>query len=143
MSKLSTRIDYCYSLEIPTRWIDNDVYGHVNNVNYYSFFDTVVNHALINLGLLNHQESQLIGLVVETSCTYYAPISFPDIIDATFKVGKIGNSSIRYEISLFKKGEEHPCASGYFIHVYVDRKNRKPMSIPNKFKEKLSGLMKN
>ena len=140
MSKTPTRRDYNYFIEITTRWMDNDVYGHVNNVVYYSFFDTVVNHALISLKLLDYEKSKIIGLVVETSCTYHQPISFPEIIDAALKVEKIGNSSVRYLIGLFKKGEEIPCANGYFVHVYVDRENRKPKKLPLEFKEKLKKL---
>ncbi|MAR78664.1 MAG: thioesterase [Rhodospirillaceae bacterium] len=141
MSKLDRREDYKYILEIPTRWIDNDVYGHVNNVVYYSFFDTAVNHALIEFGLLNYNKSEIIGLVVETSCTYHQPVSFPDIIDAAIKIDRLGNSSVKYYVGLFKKGEDAPCATGYFVHVYVDRKNRRPHQLPPSFKEKLQQLI--
>lgn len=140
MSKSNTRKDYRYFLEINTRWIDNDVYGHVNNVQYYSFFDTVVNHSLISFKLLDFEKSEIIGLVVETSCTYHKPISFPDIIEAGLKVEKIGNSSVKYLIGLFKKEESCVCATGYFVHVYVDRQNRKPKKLPTEFKKKLELL---
>ena len=140
MSKLSKREDYKYIIEIPTRWIDNDVYGHVNNVVYYSFFDTAVNYALIDFGLLDYNKSNIIGLVVETSCTYHQSISFPDIIDAGIKIDRLGNSSVKYNIGLFKKEEDGPCATGYFVHVYVDRENRKPHQLPASFKKKLKNL---
>ncbi|PPR78318.1 MAG: hypothetical protein CFH01_01074 [Alphaproteobacteria bacterium MarineAlpha2_Bin1] len=140
MSKSHKREDYKYFLEIPTRWMDNDVYGHVNNVVYYSFFDTAVNRALIEFELLNYNQSEIIGLVVETSCTYHRPISFPDVIEAAFKIDKLGNSSIRYNLALFKKDESEPCATGYFVHVYVDRLTRKPRQLPHQFREKLENL---
>ena len=141
MSKLTKREDYKFILEIPTRWIDNDVYGHVNNVVYYSFFDTAVNYALIELGLLDYNKSDIIGLVVETSCTYHQPVSFPDIIDAGIKIDRLGNSSVKYKVGLFKKGEDGPCATGYFVHVYVDRESRKPHQLPSLFKKKLNNLI--
>ena len=141
MSKSYKREDYKYILEINTRWMDNDVYGHVNNVIYYSFFDTVVNHALIELKLLDYEKSEMIGLVVETSCTYYAPISFPDIIDAAVRVEKIGNSSVKYEIGLFKREDISPCASGYFVHVYVNRSNRKPVGLPVNLRAALEKIL--
>ena len=136
MSKFNSREDYKKILVIPTRWMDNDVYGHVNNVIYYSFFDTAVNQILIDLELLDFNKSEIIGLVVETSCTYHKPISFPDIIEAAIKIDKLGNSSIRYNIGLFKKGDSEPCATGYFVHVYVDRLSRKPRKIPLLFRNK-------
>lgn len=125
---------------IPTRWMDNDVYGHVNNVNYYSYFDTAVNKHLIDEGALNIQESEIIGLVVETKCNYFASIAFPDTIEAGIRVTKIGNSSVRYEIGLFKEGEEFCAAKGHFIHVYVDRASNKPASLPGKLKEVVTNL---
>ncbi len=140
MSKFNSREDYKKILVIPTRWMDNDVYGHVNNVIYYSFFDTAVNQILIDLELLDFNKSEIIGLVVETSCTYHKPISFPDIIEAAIKIDKLGNSSIRYNIGLFKKGDSEPCATGYFVHVYVDRLSRKPRKIPLLFRNKLNNL---
>ena len=140
MIKSHNKEDYKYILEIPTRWMDNDVYGHINNVIYYSFFDTAVNRALIELDLLDYNKSEIIGLVVETSCTYHKPINFPDIIEAAFIIDKLGNSSIKYNIGLFKKGESEPCATGYFVHVYVDRKTRKSVRLPDSFREKIRNL---
>ena len=140
MSKSNSREDYKQIIVIPTRWMDNDVYGHVNNVIYYSFFDTAVNQILIDLELLDFNKSEIIGLVVETSCTYHKPISFPDVIEAAIKIDRLGNSSIRYNIGLFKKGDSEPCATGYFVHVYVDRLSRKPSKIPLLFRNKLKNL---
>ncbi len=125
---------------IPTRWMDNDVYGHVNNVNYYSYFDTAVNKHLIEEGALNIQESPVIGLVVETQCNYFASIAFPDTIEAGIRVSKIGNSSVRYEIGLFKEGEDMCAAKGHFIHVYVERVTNKPTSLPEKLKDVVTQL---
>lgn len=117
---------YTYHLPIPTRWADNDVYGHVNNAVYYFYFDTVVNTFLIEKSLLEIGLSQTIGLVVETGCQYFAPISFPDIVTAGLRVAKLGNSSVRYEIGLFRNDETQASAQGYFVHVYVDDEKRRP-----------------
>lgn len=110
--------------------MDNDVYGHVNNVVYYSWFDTVVNEYLISQGVLDIVNSPVIGLVVETGCSYFASIAFPDKIDAGLRVARIGNSSVRYEVALFPSGASEAVAQGHFVHVYVDRVTRKPQSLP-------------
>jgi acyl-CoA thioester hydrolase len=120
------RSGYTHFLVIPTRWMDNDVYRHVNNVVYYSYFDTAVNHYLIEQGVLDIDQSTVIGLVVETGCQYFAPIAFPDLIDAGLRVGRLGNSSVRYEIGIFRNGEDTAAAQGHFVHVYVDRATRRP-----------------
>lgn len=125
-----TRSAYRHFQRIPTRWMDNDVYGHVNNVVYYSYFDTVVNQYLIEQGALDIERSAVIGLVVETRCRYFAPITFPDRVDAGLRVAKLGNSSARYEIGLFRNDEDRACAQGHFIHVYVDRVSRRPAALP-------------
>lgn len=117
--------NYRYFIDIQTRWNDNDMYGHINNAVYYTWFDTLVNNYLIERGLLDPQTSQTIGLVVDTGCQYYAPLSYPEIVTAGMRVAKIGTSSVRYEIGLFKKGVDEPCAEGYFVHVYVNAKTRK------------------
>ena len=135
------RSRYEYIAEIPTRWMDNDVYGHVNNVNYYSFFDTAVNGFLIENGALDIRDGGVIGLVVETHCQYYSPLSFPDLVEAGIAVSKIGNSSVRYEISLFAEGEDVPAAQGYFVHVYVDRTTRRPTSLPETLKSLLGTIL--
>ena len=115
---------------IATRWIDNDVYGHVNNVVYYSYFDTVVNGHLIEHGALDIQHGQTIGLVVETQCNYFAPLEFPQTVEGGLRVAGIGSSSVRYEVGLFAPGEPLTAAKGHFVHVYVDRASRRPTALP-------------
>ena len=121
---------YRHFQSIPTRWMDNDVYGHVNNVVYYSYFDTVVNQYLIEQHVLNIEASKVIGLVVETQCQYFASITFPDMVHAGLRVAKLGNSSVCYEIGLFRNEEQTASAQGYFVHVYVDRATRRAISLP-------------
>ncbi len=140
MSDKKNFSSYACHRDIPTRWMDNDIYGHVNNVNYYSFFDTAVNGFLIEQGVLGLEKGETIGLVVETGCRYFAPLSFPDTVVAGISVSHIGNSSVRYEVGLFKKGDTEPAAQGFFVHVYVDRANRRPTSIPEKMKNVLSAI---
>lgn len=123
------RSDYRRFQTISTRWMDNDVYGHVNNVVYYSWFDTAVNRLLVVAGQLDIHEGPMIGLVVETGCRYFAPTAFPDEIQAGVRVAHIGTSSVRYEIGLFRNNEEDAAAVGYFVHVYVDRDTKRPMPI--------------
>jgi acyl-CoA thioester hydrolase len=124
------RSAYRHFQVIPTRWIDNDVYGHVNNVVYYSYFDTVVNQYLIEQGVLEIESSPVIGLVVETGCRYFAPVVFPDTVHAGLRVAKLGNSSVRYEVGLFRNGDQAASAQGHFIHVYVDRASRRSTALP-------------
>ncbi|WP_242124216.1 thioesterase family protein [Sphingobium sp. Sx8-8] len=139
----ATRKDYAQFRQITTRWMDNDVYGHVNNVIYYSFFDTAVNAALIDAGVLAPERSEVIGLVVETGCRYAAPISFPETVDAGIRVAQLGTSSVRYEIGLFRGDEEEASAEGFFVHVYVDRDSRRPAPLPEPLRAFLSGLVMN
>ncbi len=134
------REDYRWFQTIPTRWMDNDVYGHVNNVVYYSYFDTVVNGYLIQAGVLDIQKSPVIGLVVETSCRYRAPISFPETILSGLRVARLGRSSVRYEIGLFKEGEDEAAAEGYFVHVYVERATTRPCPLPEALRAALLPL---
>ena len=134
------RHDYPRFRQITTRWMDNDVYGHVNNVIYYSFFDTAVNATLIDEGLLDPQTSPVIGLVVETGCSYAAALSFPDSVDAGIRVAHIGNSSVRYEVGLFKADEDQAAARGFFVHVYVDARTRRPAPLPDKLRSFLETL---
>lgn len=115
---------------ITTRWMDNDAYGHVNNVVYYSWFDTVVNEFLISKGVLDIEHSKVIGLVIETQCNYFASVAFPEPVTAGLRVTKLGNSSVRYEVGIFREGEESASAQGHFVHVYVDRESRRPSAIP-------------
>jgi acyl-CoA thioester hydrolase len=126
---------------ISTRWMDNDVYGHVNNVQYYSFFDTVVNGYLIDAGALDPTRSAVVGLVVETQCRYFAPLSFPQTIDAGLRVARLGNSSVRYEIALFAHGSDLAAAQGHFVHVYVDRATRHPVALPAALRQALTPLL--
>lgn len=119
---------YRHFLPIQTRWSDNDAYGHVNNVVYYSFFDTAVNAYLIEAGALDIHAGPVIGLVVETKCNYFAPLAFPQAVDAGLRVAHLGRSSVRYEIGLFGAGEPETAAAGHFVHVYVDRATRRPVS---------------
>jgi acyl-CoA thioester hydrolase len=121
---------YKHFLPLQTRWSDNDVYGHVNNVAYYGYFDTIVNEYLIGAGALDIHNGAVIGLVVETGCKYFAPLEFPQKLEGGLRVAKIGNSSVRYELAIFKAGEETPAAEGHFVHVYVDRKTRRPATLP-------------
>lgn len=114
---------------IPTRWSDNDMYGHVNNVVYYGWFDTVVNAELIERGALDIVAGQIVGFVVETQCNYFAPLAFPQTVEAGVRTAQAGNSSVRYEIALFAQGAETAAAQGHFVHVYVDRTTHKPMSL--------------
>ena len=125
---------------ISTRWMDNDAYGHVNNVVYYSWFDTAVNAHLIEAGALDVQRSGVIGLVIETKCNYFAPVEFPHPVEAGLRVAHIGKSSVRYEIGLFPAGESLTAAKGHFIHVYVDRQTRRPAPLPDKLRSVLEAL---
>jgi len=136
----NTLNSYPHHLTLPTRWADNDVYGHVNNSVYYFYFDTVVNRWLIDNGLLEIGKSETIGLVVGTSCDYFAPISFPDNIVAGLRTAKIGTSSVTYEIGLFRNVETTASAQGSFTHVYVNEKNRRPAPISDKMKLKLKEI---
>lgn len=142
MSEVQTpgREDYAHFRPIQTRWMDNDVYGHVNNVNYYSYFDTAVNSYLIECGALDIHAGQVIGLVVETQCSYKQSLAFPDAVEAGLRVGRVGTSSVRYEIGLFKQGEPAPAAQGHFIHVYVDRDTRRPTALPAALRRAVEAL---
>jgi acyl-CoA thioester hydrolase len=125
---------------INTRWMDNDAYGHVNNVVYYSWFDTVVNAHLIEHGALDIHEGATIGLVVETQCNYFAPVAFPQIVEAGLRVARVGTSSVRYEVGVFLQGEPLTVAKGHFVHVYVDRATRRPAPLPQRLKTVLEAL---
>ncbi len=126
---------------ITTRWMDNDVYGHVNNVVYYSWFDTAVNATLIEQGVLDIHGGQTIGLVIETQCNYFAPLAFPQTIEAGIRVARLGNSSVRYEVGLFAQGQPLTAAHGHFVHVYVDRETRRPVPLPAPLKQFLETLL--
>lgn len=135
------RSQYRYFQPITTRWMDNDAYGHVNNVIYYSWFDTIVNQFLIQNGALDMREGNPIGLVVETRCTYLDSVAFPDAVTAGLAVGRLGNSSVRYEIGIFKNAEETASAQGHFVHAYVDRETRRPLPLPESLRTLLTTLL--
>lgn len=137
---LDTRIGFRHFLAIPTRWMDNDIYGHVNNVVYYSYFDTVINEYLIREGGLDIHRSPVIGIAVETQCRFHRSLSFPESIDAGLRVGHLGKSSVRYEIGLFRQNEDKPAAVGHFVHVFVDRATQKPTHIPDSIRGCLERL---
>ena len=128
---------------ITTRWSDNDVYGHVNNVVYYSWFDTAVNATLIEQGVLDIHAGDTIGLVIETQCNYFAPLAFPQTVEAGIRVARLGGSSVRYEVGLFAHGEPLSAAGGHFIHVYVDRTTRRPVPVPTALRGVLEQLLVN
>lgn len=132
--------EYRASYEIPTRWIDNDIYGHVNNVVYYSWFDTAVNSHLLDAGLLDPEHGAIIGLVVESGCRYGRSISFPETVTARIGVGHLGTSSVRYEIGLFTGNSGEAAAEGHFVHVYVDRASRRPLPLPSEWREALERI---
>ncbi|KFA91425.1 acyl-CoA thioesterase [Archangium violaceum] len=140
MSDVETSDRYRYFLPITTRWMDNDAYGHINNVTYYSYFDTVANHYLIHEGGLDIVSSPIIGLVVESRCSYKAPLAYPDRLRAGLRVDKLGNRSVTYGIGIFKEGEEQAAAHGYFVHVFVDRQSRKAVSMPERMREALARI---
>lgn len=137
----SPRDAYAHFMPLATRWMDNDVYGHVNNVQYYSYFDTAVNHYLIQSGWLDIHGGAVVGLVVETRCSYAASIAFPDELDIGLRVEKIGNSSVRYGIAIFRRGEALAAAEGHFVHVYVDRESNTPVRVPDALREVLAPLV--
>ena len=136
------RTAYPYFARIPTRWMDNDAYAHVNNVVYYSFFDTAVNELLIRSGVLDVRRDPIVGFVVETQCRFLRPITFPDRVDAGVRVARIGTSSVRYEVGIFRDDEETAAAQGYFVHVYVDRAGNRPVpALPGALREVLRPLL--
>jgi acyl-CoA thioester hydrolase len=134
------RENYRHRRQIPTRWRDNDVYHHINNVIYYEFFDTVINGYLMEAGGLDFSGGDQVGFAVETHCQFLKPLQFPDVVDACLRVGKLGKSSVRYEIGIFKQGDEAPAAVGYFVHVFVDRLTGKPMRINGTLRAAMEAL---
>ena len=140
-SSFDRRDAYRAFLTIPTRWMDNDAYGHVNNVIYYSYFDTAVNEHLIRAGGLDIANDPVIGVVVETSCRFARPLSFPDMVEAGLRATKLGSSSVVYAIGLFRRGENDAAAQGRFVHVWVDRATRRPARVPAKIRAALAPLL--
>ena len=132
--------DYPHRRAIPTRWKDNDVYGHVNNVEYYSYFDTVINEYLISAGGLDIAGGQVIGVCAESHCAYHGALTFPEIVEAGLRVAHLGRSSVRYEIVLRPEGAPEPAATGWFVHVFVDRASRRPVEIPPGLRAALGAL---
>jgi len=136
--KTEPRSAFPHYLPITTRWHDNDVYGHVNNVVYYGYFDTVINHWLITEGGLDIHTGPTIGLCVESHCNYFAPVEFPQLLEAGLRVAHLGRSSVRYEIGIFAQGEASASAVGHFVHVFVDRHTRKPVELPARLRAALA-----
>ena len=134
------RSAFAHFLSIPTRWMDNDVYGHVNNVVYYSYFDTAVNQFLIERGVLDIHQGEVVGFVVDSGCAYFSAVSFPDTVHAGIRVSKLGNSSVRYEIALYCNDDALPCAAGHFVHVYVERSSNRPVPIPAAVRDVLATI---
>ncbi len=140
-SAIERRVDYPHFLTIGTRWMDNDLYGHINNTVYYSFFDTVINQYLINAGGLDIHQGAAIGLAIETMCRFHRPLAYPEPVDAGLRVGKLGRTSVRYEVGLFGPGHDEPAATGHFVHVFVERASRRPVPIPDSIRAALSLLL--
>ena len=136
-----TRDRYFYWLNIPSRWQDGDPYGHVNNVVYYSWFDTVLTTMLLDRHILRRADWNAIGLCIESQCNFHAAVTFPESVDAGLRIGKLGNSSLRYEIGLFKPGEHQPCAHGHFVHVFVDAQTRRPTPLIEPVRRALQDLL--
>jgi acyl-CoA thioester hydrolase len=139
--EIPTRADYRIFYPITTRWMDNDIYGHVNNVTYYSYFDTAANRYLIEEGGLDIEDSRIVGYVVNSGCQYHAPITYPEDIQAGLRVDRLGNSSVQYGIAIFKAGEEQAAAHGHFVHVFVERAADRSVPIPDRLRQALERLL--
>jgi acyl-CoA thioester hydrolase len=140
-AEILQRHNYRWQVRLETRWLDNDVYGHINNVVYYGLFDTAVNRYLIETGALDIHQGAVIGLVVESGCRYFAPMAFPDIVQAGVGVTRVGKTSVSYQVGLFRNDDVEPAAQGHFVHVYVDRQSRRPTSLPDRLRQAVSGLV--
>lgn len=136
-----TRADFPHFLAIPTRWADNDIYGHVNNVVYYAFFDTVINQYLISRGGLDIARGPVIGITPETHCNFLAELTYPEIVEAGLRVRRLGKSSVTYEVGLFKAGRVAPAAFGHFVHVFVERATMRPTTMPDGIRASLEALV--
>jgi acyl-CoA thioester hydrolase len=136
-----TRADFPHFLTLQTRWLDNDIYGHVNNALYYAFFDTAINQYLIAAGGLDIHSGSVVGFAVETHCQFMQPVAFPDVIEVGLRVGKLGRSSVRYELAIFKLGESQAAAAGHFVHVFVERAERRAVPIPAPIRAALERLL--
>lgn len=135
------RAEYKHFRLIPTRWMDNDFYGHVNNVVYYAYFDTLLNRYLVDEGGLDFTHDTVIGVAVETMCRFHRSFAYPETIDAGLRISKLGRSSVRYEIGLFGEGEPDARAEGYFVHVFVDRATQRPVPVPTKIRAALERIL--
>lgn len=138
--KRGVRADYARFVRLTTRWADNDAYGHINNVAYYAFIDTAVNQLLIEAGLLDVAGSSVIGVAVESGCRYHASAAYPDVIHAGVRVGRVGGSSIRYEVGLFRNDEDTAAAEGFFVHVMVARDTMRPVAAPDALRAFVEGM---
>ena len=136
----TARADYHYFTRITTRWMDNDIYGHVNNVTYYSYFDTAANRYLIEEGGLDITDGTIVGYVVNSGCEYHAPITYPESVEAGVRVDRLGNSSVQYGIAIFREGEEQAAAHGHFVHVFVGRAENRSVPIPDNLRAALERL---
>jgi len=140
MSKRPHRRDYKVFYPISTRWSDNDTYGHINNVVYYSYFDSIANRYLIEEGGLDINDGQIVGYVVQSGCDYHAPASYPEAIEGGLLVDRLGNSSVQYGIAIFRQGEDEALAHGHFVHVFVDRAANTSVPIPGSLRQALAQL---
>ncbi len=138
--RATARAEFPQFIQINTRWMDNDVYGHVNNVQYYSYFDTAVNQFLIERGVLDIHNGDVVGFVVDSGCSYFSPIAFPDVVHVGIRVAKLGNSSVRYEIGIYRNDEPLPSAVGHFVHAYVARSSNRSVPIPASVRDVLDTI---
>ena len=136
------RQDYGWGVDIPTRWMDADPYGHVNNVVYYSWFDTAVTRMLFERKVIRLRDSPTIGLCVESRCEFFAPVEFPETVEARVRIGRLGDKSLRYEVGLFLDGRDEPVAAGHFVHVFVDRATRRPAPLTPEQKAAVGDLVR-
>ncbi len=136
------RSEYPHFLPLATRWMDNDVYGHVNNALYYGFFDTAINQYLIAEGGLDISKGKVIAFTAESQCQYLRALAFPELLEIGLRVGKLGNSSVRYELAIFTSGEPYAAATGFFVHVFVDRETRRPVTMPQQIRVALTRLIR-
>jgi len=137
---IGRRSEYKHFMALQTRWMDNDLYGHVNNVIYYSYFDTLLNRYLIDHGRLDIQEGRCIGIAVETMCRFHKSFAYPEAIDGGLRIGKLGRSSVRYEVGLFAPSEDFARAEGHFVHVFVERATQKPTPVPPEIRAALERI---
>ena len=136
-----TRDGYPHFLSIATRWMDNDVYGHVNNVVYYAWIDTVVNRFLIDQGGLDIASAQVVGIAAESGCRYFAPVAYPETVDAGLRISRLGRSSVVYEVGIFRRDDDAAAAAGHFVHVFVERASMRPVPVPGRIREALESIL--